>query len=114
LLARLETVDGKPVSIMASIGGAQPDRQELIIKGSKVSRWITDFYVDSASDGGAFVEVADKSEYPRAVSLKAQLDDLLLCLDGKPNRLATLQEALHVQKLIEVMLTAKGLNQLKF
>ncbi len=107
LLARLETADGKPVSIMASVGGAQPDRQEVIIKGSKVSRRITDFYVDSASDGGAFVEVADRPEDPRAVSLKAQLDDLLLCLDGKPNRLATLQEALRVQKLIEVMLTAK-------
>jgi hypothetical protein len=30
-----------------------------------------------------------------------------LCLDGKPNRLATLREALRVQKLIEVMVTLK-------
>jgi len=37
----------------------------------------------------------------------AQLDNLLLCLDGKPNRLATLREALRVQKLIEVMVTLK-------
>ena len=42
-----------------------------------------------------------------------QLDNLFLCLDGKPNRLATLQEALHVQKLIEVMVTLKVYNQFK-
>jgi hypothetical protein len=36
--------------------------------------------------------------------LRGQLDDLLLCLDGKPNRLATLEEALRVQKLVEAML----------
>jgi hypothetical protein len=45
---------------------------------------------------------------PRAVSLKAQLDDLLLCLDGKPNRLATPQEALRVQVLVETMLVGKS------
>jgi hypothetical protein len=36
------------------------------------------------------------------------LDDLLLCLDRKPHRLATLQEALHVQILVEQMLAGKG------
>ena len=43
----------------------------------------------------------------------AQLDNLLLCPDGKPNRLATLQEALHVQKLIAVIVTLKVYNQFK-
>ncbi|MDA9991273.1 hypothetical protein N9E48_10770 [Paracoccaceae bacterium] len=43
----------------------------------------------------------------------AQLDNLLLCPDGKPNPLATLQEALHVQKLIEVIVTLKVYNQFK-
>lgn len=105
LLARLETADGRPVTIMASVGGAQPDRQELTIKGTRVSRRITDFYVDAASDGGAFTEVRDRPDDPRAASLKAQLDDLCLCLEGKPNRLATPEEALRVQKLVEAMLT---------
>ena len=104
MLARLETADGRPVTIMASVGGAQPDRQELTIKGSGASRRITDFYVDAASDGGEFTEVRERPEDPRASSLKAQLDDLCLCLDGKPHRLATPEEALRVQKLIEVML----------
>jgi predicted dehydrogenase len=107
LLARLETADGRPVSILASVGGAQPDRQELTIKGSKSSRRVSDFYVDAISDGGAFVEVEKPAEDPRSASLQAQLGDLLLCLDGKPNRLATPREALRVQKLVEEMLTGK-------
>jgi hypothetical protein len=37
----------------------------------------------------------------------AQLDNLLLCLEGRPNRLAILQEALRVQKLIEVIVMLK-------
>jgi len=105
--ARLETVDGLPVTVMASIGGAQPDRQELTIKGSVASRRITDFHVDALSDGGEFVEVAERPRDPRAASLKAQLDDLLLCIANKPNRLATLEEALRVQELVETMLSGK-------
>ena len=37
-------------------------------------------------------------------ALKAQLDDLVLLMNGKPNRLATIQEALRVQILIEGIL----------
>jgi predicted dehydrogenase len=108
LLARLETSDGRPVTVMASVGGAQPDRQELTIKGSKASRRITDFYVDAVSDGGPFVEMGATPADPRAVSLKAQLDDLLLCMAGRSNRLATPEEALRVQVLVETMLQAKS------
>ena len=108
MLARLETPDGRPVSVLASVGGAQPDRQELTIKGSRASRRISEFYIDAVSDGGPFAEVAERPSDPRAVSLQAQLDDLLLCLDRKPHRLATLQEALQVQILVEQMLAGKG------
>jgi predicted dehydrogenase len=108
LLARLETADGRPVTIMASVGGVQPDRQELTIKGLKASRRITEFYVDCVSDGGPFVEVGATPKDPRAISLKAQLDDLLLCMAGKTNRLATPEEALRVQVLVETMLHARS------
>ncbi|MGI9354419.1 MAG: Gfo/Idh/MocA family protein, partial [Rhizobiaceae bacterium] len=80
MLARLETVDGRPVSIMAGVGGTQPDRQELTIKGSIASRRISEFYFDAASDGGPFIELSERPVDPRAASLKAQLDDLLLCI----------------------------------
>ena len=104
LLARLETAQGQPVSIMASVGGAQPDRQELTLKGTATSRRISEFYIDAISDGGSFLDVGKIPQDPRAVSLKAQLDDLLICLNGQPHRLATLQEALRVQRLVEAML----------
>lgn len=105
LLARLETKDGRPVSVLASVGGAQPDRQELTIKGSLQSHRVSEFFIHAVSDGGAFAETSQRPSDPRAVSLRAQLDDLLLCLDGKPHRLATPAEALRVQHLVETMLT---------
>lgn len=107
MFARLETTDGRPVSVMASVGGAQPDRQELTIKGALTSRRISEFYIDAVSNGGPFVEFEERPTDPRANSLKAQLDELLLCIEGKPNRLATPAEALRVQKLVETMLLEK-------
>ena len=46
----------------------------------------------------------DRPADPRATSLRGQLDDLLLALEGKPHRLATPAEALRVQVLVETML----------
>tara|TARA_R110000787_G_scaffold4692_2_gene17726 strand:+ start:690 stop:1655 length:966 start_codon:yes stop_codon:yes gene_type:complete len=105
--ARLVSASGMPVMMMGSVGGLQSDRQELTIKGSKTSRRISDFYRDAVSDGGDFTPVTSEIEDPRAVSLKAQLDDLALLMEGKPNRLATLEEALRVQVLVEGILAGK-------
>ena len=65
---------------------------------------LSDFYQDSVSDGGPFVPVGPVSVDPRAISLKAQLDDLKLLVEGRANRLATPDEALRVQILVEDML----------
>ncbi len=108
LLARLETAAGQPVSILASVGGAQRDRQEFTIKGSAASHRVSDFSDVSISNGGEFVAVESAPGEPRAVALKAQLDDMLLCMDRKPHRLATPREALEVQRLIEVLLQGQG------
>lgn len=104
LLARLEAASGAPVSILASVGGAQPDRQEMTIKGTHQSRRIMDLYVQWTSDGGAFERIDDGPEDPRTAALQAQLDDLALCIARKPHRLATPAEALRVQKLVETIL----------
>ena len=45
VLARLETDNGCHVNILASVGGMQPDRQELTVKGSLKSRRIAEFYL---------------------------------------------------------------------
>jgi predicted dehydrogenase len=104
LAARLETVDGQPVTITLSVGGAQPDRQELTIKGSASSHRISEFVYEATSDGGPFVSVPADMSDPRATSLKAQLDEFAKLMDGAPSRLATPNEALRVQVLIEDML----------
>jgi len=108
MLARLENAAGVPVSILASVGGAQPDRQELTIKGTAQTARVTDFYAMSTSDGGAFHAVPPSGDDPRSSSLRAQLDDLSKLVAGQPHRLATLDEALRVQKLIEAMLQGKS------
>ena len=108
--ARLENHAGVPVSIMGSVGGAQPDRQEVTVKGDKTSRRVTDFHRDSISIGGDFVPVTEDIADPRAISLKAQLDDLVLLLAGKPNRLASVHEALRVQILVESILETRQVN----
>ena len=105
VLAKLENVNGLPVNIFANVGGQQPDRQELTIKGSKKSRKVAEFYKDSVSIGNDFILLRKEPDDPRAVSLKAQLDDLSLHIKNKPNRLATMDEALRVQKLVEGILS---------
>jgi predicted dehydrogenase len=107
MLARLETAQGQAVSVLASVGGAQPDRQEITIKGTQASRRISDFYKLAGSTGGAFTLIGAEPADPRASSLRAQLDDLRLCLAGRPHRLATVTEALRVQRLVEGMLSGK-------
>ena len=94
-----------PVNILASVGGIQPDRQEFTVKGSKQSRKIAEFHKDTISYGEDFIPLREESEDPRAVSLKSQLDDLVLKINHKPNSLATIDEAFRVQKLVEEILS---------
>ena len=108
VLARLETKDGKCVNILASVGGVQPDRQEMTIRGTKTSRRVSEFYKDFESDGGEFLPLREEPKDPRAVSLKAQLDHLFLNYKGMPNQLASLDEAYRVQTLIEAILEKRN------
>ena len=105
IFAKLENEEGLPVNIFASVGGMQPDRQELTIKGSKSSRKVSEFYKDSVSSGNNFIPLREEPRDPRAVSLKAQLDNLVLKINNKPNSLATIHEAFRVQKLVEEILS---------
>ncbi len=105
ILAKLENKDGLPVNIFASVGGMQPDRQEFTVKGSKASRKVAEFYKDSISLGDPFIPLRKEPKDPRAVSLKAQLDNLVLKLNNKHNSLATIDEAFRVQKIVEEILS---------
>lgn len=106
VVARLEAADGSPASIFGAVGGAQPDRQELTVKGSLQSHRVSEFHRHAVSDGGPFVASRSDPADPRAESLGRQLDELDKCLRGEPHLLATPTEALSVQEKIEGMLAA--------
>lgn len=101
---RLENADGVPVMLLGSVGGAQPDRQEMTIKGQARSWRIAEFYQIWRSEGGEWERIDDTSLDPRATSLAAQLDHLDLLIRGEESRLATPAEALAVQELVEAIL----------
>ncbi len=105
MLARLTTADGRPVTIMATTGGMQPDRQEVTVRGSRMSHQFREFYQLWRTDGGPWQEALDWSqEDPRSSALQRQLNEVDRWLRGQPHKLATAQEALAVQELIEDML----------
>jgi hypothetical protein len=75
-----------------------------------MSRRISEFVIDTVSSGGRFEPSSSGPTDTRATGLQAQLDDLVLLMNGKPNRLATIQEALRVQILIEGILSGQRAN----
>jgi predicted dehydrogenase len=106
MLARLETTDGRPVTVLATTGGRQPDRQEVTVRGERMNHQFREFYQLWRSDGGPWVEAVDWStgEDPRRSALQRQLIEVGRWLAGQPHRLATAEEALAVQELVEAML----------
>jgi predicted dehydrogenase len=109
MLARLTTADGKPVTVMATTGGQQPDRQEVTVRGSRMNHQFREFYQLWRSDGGPWQEALDWTrEDPRTSALQRQLSEVDLWLQGKPHKLATVEEALAVQELVEAMLMGRS------
>ncbi len=108
ILARLETADGRPVSVIGTVGGVQPDRQEVTVKATKTSFRFTEFYQLWRSVGGEWTAAYEFPADPRRSSLQRQLDELDKCVRGETHLLATPEEALRVQVLIEGMLAGQG------
>jgi predicted dehydrogenase len=108
MLARLRTADGRPVTVMATTGGQQPDRQEVTVRGSRLNHQFREFYQLWRSDGGPWVEALDwTTEDPRTSALQRQLNEVDRWLQGQTHKLATAEEALAVQELVEAMLVGK-------
>ncbi len=108
MLARLSTADGKPVTVMATTGGQQPDRQEVTVRASRMNHQFREFFQLWRSDGGPWVEALDWStEDPRTSALQRQLSQVDVWLRGQPHLLATAEEALAVQELVEAMLVGQ-------
>ena len=105
VLAQLRTGAGQPVSILGSVGGAQPDRQEVTVKGSARSYRFENFHGLLVSEGGPFEETLAPVDALRGESLPRQLDGLARCLRGEAHPLATPEEALAVQEHVESILS---------
>ena len=105
ILGRLSTADGRPVTVMGTTGGQQPDRQEVTVLGSLRSHQFREFYQLWRSDGGPWEQALDwTTEDPRTSALQRQLSEVSQWLQGKPHKLATAEEALAVQELVEAIL----------
>jgi predicted dehydrogenase len=108
MLARLSTAQGIPVTVMGTTGGVQPDRQEVTVRGSRISYQFREFYQLWRSNGHSWEEALDWSnDDPRTSALQRQLSEVDLWLRGQPHKLATVEEALKVQELVEAMLVGK-------
>lgn len=104
LSAELINNEGLPLRVNARVGGAGPDQQTIIIRGTKQSFEVRQFSELWMSKGGAFEQIVFPSTNARIDGLHAQLDAFMKCMRGEPNTLATLEEALSVQEKIEGML----------
>jgi len=107
LSARLSSPEGVPLNVFANVGGVQPDKQRVFIKGTKKSFKVEQFSELWVSEGQAFKQVVFPSDNSRIDGLHVQLDHFYRCMRGEPHRLATIQEALSVQEKIEGMLAGK-------
>jgi hypothetical protein len=108
MLAMLTTAEGKPVTVMATTEGKQPDRQEVTVRGSRMNHQFREFYQLWRSQGGPLQEDLDwTTEDPRTSALQRQLSEVDLWLKGEHHKLAKAEEALAVQELLEAMLVGK-------
>ena len=71
---------------------------------------LANYYCNSVVPGDGFEPSSADPTDTHATGLKAQLDDMVLLMNGKPNRLATIQEVLRIQILIEGILSGQRAN----
>ncbi len=92
------------VRLIGSVGGNAPDENEWTLYGEQASLRFKDFsMLELGSQSGWKV-----IECPQVHgSVRLQLDELSLMMQGQPHRLASFQEALLVQKVIEQTLQGK-------
>ena len=97
---------GIPVNLFGTVGGAGPDVVECIVRGSRRSYRITDWYRLQSSDGGAWMSELDDLPRLATEGYRCQLDRLAELIAGKPSNLPDFRAGLRVQEVIEAILRA--------
>lgn len=96
-----------PVTLSGRVGGVEADERNLcLLEGERGSIRLRDWSIAERLEDGEWRPAADAvaNERMRPVTLGGQLDKLSALTRGEPTKLATLEEALAVQVVVEGML----------
>lgn len=108
LAARL-SAGGVPVTLAGGVGSTEAEDANLFtLRGARGAIRLRDWSLAERQEGGAWVAAPDAAPNARMrpVTLGGQLDKLAALARGEPTDLATLEEALEVQEIVEGMLRA--------
>jgi predicted dehydrogenase len=97
-------IDGMPVSVLGSVGGAGPDRVEYTVWGSRSSRRVLDWNRLFASSGDDWAPLLTDIQDPREKGYELQLANAAAAVAGDAHSMPDFADALSVQELIEAML----------
>lgn len=103
ILAQLDA-GGIPITVAAAAGGVGPDLVEYTLWGDRKSYRINDWFNLFESDGGPWRASLPEIEDARAAAMQQQLRNLSNLLAGAGHTMASFDEALAVQRLVEAML----------
>jgi predicted dehydrogenase len=98
---------GLPVTLKGLVGGTdKPDHNTWTLRGAAGAIRLRDWAIAErlGADGVWAASASKSNEEMRPLVLKRQLDKLVALTCGEPQTLATLEEALAVQTLVEAML----------
>ena len=95
---------GVPVAIDGRVGGEHPDFNRLTIVASSGAIELHDWFGLRRRAGSGDWQNHASPQENRETGQRAQLDQLVAMIEGRPNTLPSFAEALEVQETIEAML----------
>jgi len=106
LLASLDS-GGKPLTIKGTSGGAGPDIVNLTIRGTNSAVRIWDWYRLQVCEDGDWRDLlgTDRAKLGMNAYVE-QLDQLALMVEGETSLIASFDEALAVQEIVEEILSS--------
>ncbi|MFK8022631.1 MAG: Gfo/Idh/MocA family protein [Ilumatobacter sp.] len=103
--AHLTTASGLELSLAGTSGGTGPDVVDLTVRGTDGASRVWNWYRLQSSDGSEWIDRgAVDPAVSSAAAYAAQLGELSEMLAGRPHTIATFDEALTVQELVERLL----------
>jgi predicted dehydrogenase len=103
---------GVPVSLRGSVGRTDKDDHNIwLLEGGAGAVRLRDWAVaERRMPDGSFEPAPDAlpNEQARPIALRRQLDGVARLARGEPHHLATLQEALEVQEVVEAILAGRS------